>query len=65
MMGKRLTYFSVDDAKRENIKLHGGRPMIETGGGGGRNNKWQKNKWQSTSAGVREKRGEMKIRKGK
>jgi hypothetical protein len=38
-MGERLTYFSVDDAKRENIKLHGGRPIIETGGGGGRNNK--------------------------
>jgi hypothetical protein len=39
-MGERLTYFCVDDAKRENIRLHGGRPMIETGGGGGgRNNK--------------------------
>jgi hypothetical protein len=39
-MGERLTYFSVDDAKiRENIRIHGGRPMIETGGGGGRNNK--------------------------
>jgi hypothetical protein len=38
-MGERLTYFSVDDAKRENIEFHGGQPIIETGGGGGRNNK--------------------------
>jgi hypothetical protein len=39
-MGERLTYFRVDDAKRENIKFHGGRPIIETRGGeGGRNNK--------------------------
>jgi hypothetical protein len=38
-MGERLTYFSVDDVKRENIKFHGGRLVIETGGGGGRNNK--------------------------
>jgi hypothetical protein len=37
-MGKRLTYFSVDDAKRENIKLHGGRLIIEMGGGGGGRN---------------------------
>jgi hypothetical protein len=29
-MGERLIYFSVDDAKRENRKLHCGRPMIET-----------------------------------
>jgi hypothetical protein len=43
-MGERQTYFSVDDAKRENIRLHGGRPMIETGGGGGRNNKKMTNK---------------------
>jgi hypothetical protein len=38
-MGERLIYFSVDDAKRENTKFHGGRPIIETGRGGGRNNK--------------------------
>jgi hypothetical protein len=40
-MGERLTYFSVDDAKRENIKFHAGWPIIETGGGGGRNHNWQ------------------------
>jgi hypothetical protein len=34
-----LNYFGVDDAKRENRKLHIGGPIIETGGGGGRNNK--------------------------
>jgi hypothetical protein len=38
-MGERLTYFSVDDAKRKNIKLHGRQPIIETGEGGWRNNK--------------------------
>jgi hypothetical protein len=38
-MGDRLTYFGVDDAKREKRKLHIGRPIIMKGGGGGRNNK--------------------------
>jgi hypothetical protein len=37
-MGERLTYFSVDDAKRENLKFHSGRQIIETGGGGRNNN---------------------------
>jgi hypothetical protein len=38
-MGDRLTYFGVDDAKREKRKLHIGRPIIMKGAGGGRNNK--------------------------
>jgi hypothetical protein len=37
-MGDRLTYFGVDDAKRESIKLQGRRPIIKTGGGRWRNN---------------------------